>query len=602
MRASIPSLAHRYRSILLLSMLAAPCPLAVSQTAPPPPLPPSEACAPEQAVAGPAFQKLLAAATPPDQAPILSRYRYLPVQTEAEICLVRPWIPGARYRVFLGDGKTMRLVFPGSVWAESVVEGSTVSNACNGSDKSAKTLIHFTPAPSGEGVDWHPTQVHVLACNAANAALAVGQYRTWLTDKMTCRYIALALCVLFYLLAACASYRVHVEGRYRKELTKAQLKAMTGTNYASVWRHLDPVVLTANQNGKGSATKMQIMFFSVLIFGVVAYILMATGTLTGLSATILSLMGISGIGATAAAATEVSRKRLSFENYAWLIKRLWLPDGGSAEVVPAQWKDLFMTNNEFDVSRFQMIIFTVLVGLSLLTAGGATADLSEFSIPEAFLGILGLSQAVYVAGKLVDGPSIADLDKKIDELRGAEAALQMALASSAGKAGMSDVHGLPIDRSDLSLRVGNAYDNYIDIWESTSKMFESTLSKTVSAAAKGVRPPFPYLSLPADALAVVERKYQEFTQKIKERADNLSNKTLTDDDEDMTQKLEAASIQLSDAIKSTRKALESLQTAQRSAASAGADPIAEYEKAVRDELAKLRKQLSEFERLFAPPP
>src|SRR4029077_13637142 len=74
----------------------------------------------------------------------------------------------------------------------------------------------------------------------------------------------------------------------------------------------------------------------------------------------------------------------------------------------------------FDVYHFQMLIFSLVVGVALLQVG--FTDLSAFTIPAALLAVLGLSQALYVGGKLVASPACGDLDKALTELRNRETA------------------------------------------------------------------------------------------------------------------------------------------------------------------------------------
>ena len=44
-------------------------------------------------------------------------------------------------------------------------------------------------------------------------------------------------------------------------------------------------------------------------------------------------------------------------------------------------------------------------------------DLASFEVPQTLLGILGLSQVVYIGGKLTSPPSCADIDAAITDLR-----------------------------------------------------------------------------------------------------------------------------------------------------------------------------------------
>ena len=81
----------------------------------------------------------------------------------------------------------------------------------------------------------------------------------------------------------------------------------------------------------------------------------------------------------------------------------------------AKWRDIVSSDGEFDVYRYQNCIFSAVVGLSLLFVG--VTELSSFAIPDTLLGVLGLSQVVYVAGKLVMPPSFSDLNDSVDALR-----------------------------------------------------------------------------------------------------------------------------------------------------------------------------------------
>jgi hypothetical protein len=175
-------------------------------------------------------------------------------------------------------------------------------------------------------------------------------------------------------------------------------------------------------DGKASMGKLQILFFSLIVFGLLLYLLLRTGVLTDISVTVLSLLGIAGFGSTIAKGADLQRTTLSPENRAFLIRKEWLTPGRVANVATAVWRDLFMTDGEFDVYRYQSFIFSLAVGGALLI-GGIT-QLSSFEIPQTLLGILGLSQAVYIGGKLVTPTTMADLNKSLDDLRAAETTFQ----------------------------------------------------------------------------------------------------------------------------------------------------------------------------------
>jgi hypothetical protein len=154
--------------------------------------------------------------------------------------------------------------------------------------------------------------------------------------------------------------------------------------------------MTAGSDGKGSLSKLQILFFSTIVFGLLTYIWLRTGVLSDLSKTVLTLLGIAAVGSTTAKATDVQKNHIESNNLTWFFKKHWLPATGLAAVNEAKWRDIVSGDGEFDVYRCQNCIFSAVVGLSLLFAG--VTELSSFSIPDTLLGVLGLSQVVYVAG------------------------------------------------------------------------------------------------------------------------------------------------------------------------------------------------------------
>ena len=48
-------------------------------------------------------------------------------------------------------------------------------------------------------------------------------------------------------------------------------------------RYLDPVVLSAGSNGKGSIPKLQALFFSMIVVGLLLFVLLRNGYLSNLS-------------------------------------------------------------------------------------------------------------------------------------------------------------------------------------------------------------------------------------------------------------------------------------------------------------------------------
>jgi hypothetical protein len=265
---------------------------------------------------------------------------------------------------------------------------------------------------------WSEGIVHLFGCTTGTTPmLAFGaDVRVPVSSRGVSVLCVVALLAALYLLLACASYLGDRTSRPT---------ALAGGPW---WRYVDPVLLTEGSNGKGSLSKLQILYFSFIVVGLLGYIVMRTGVLSDLSPTILTLLGISGVGAAASKATDVNRNRLDAENWAWLVKKRWLVPGGLAMQNYARWRDLVTSDGEFDGYRFQMLAFSLVVGGALLTTG--LTDLASFEVPQTLLGILGLSQVVYIGGKLAAPPSCADLNAALTKLRGLEVAFREKVAAA----------------------------------------------------------------------------------------------------------------------------------------------------------------------------
>jgi hypothetical protein len=162
---------------------------------------------------------------------------------------------------------------------------------------------------------------------------------------------------------------------------------------------------------------MQILFFTVIVLYLVSYILLRTGILASLSDNVLLLLGIATVGSAGGQLASSNTKRISFDNWSWAKRKGWTGDAGR-HVTKAQWTDLFCTDDVFDPYRFQMVAFSFVIGISLLILG--VDGLANFTIPTSLLGVIGLSQAAYIGGKVTTPPTFTELDGKLSDLRKAQ--------------------------------------------------------------------------------------------------------------------------------------------------------------------------------------
>jgi hypothetical protein len=306
---------------------------------------------------------------------------------------------------------------------------------------------------------WQKADLYLYTCGTAGSPARVSKTNIRLSPYWYSLWVCAAVVFLAYVWVAFA---------LRKQ----------DHTFKSFLRSLDPVKLTAGSDGKGSLSKFQILSFSLVVFGLILLFMLQTGMLSDLSSTILALLGISGIGATVAKGADAQRNTISADNRAWLIRRNWLPSTKTAgDASNASWRDFFTTDNEFDVYRYQSFIFGMVVVLSLIATG--VTQLSTFVIPNTILGIVGLSQAVYIGGKLVTPTNISDINAAITDLRDREKKFRDA-ATAAKKGRIADL------AEAVSLLGQSALDAYEDKAKDVAALFELETHNVVPPA--GLRP------------------------------------------------------------------------------------------------------------------
>jgi hypothetical protein len=162
---------------------------------------------------------------------------------------------------------------------------------------------------------------------------------------------------------------------------------------------------------------LQIFAFTLLIFGLMRYYQLRTGILITLSTDILALLGISAVGATGGKLTALAKRRLSFPSWAWLRRNGWLPNRADDYAPRAQWRELItdFDGKEFDVYSFQMAVFSLIVAAALITTN--LAGVEAFHIPAELLGLLGLSQGVFIAGRAAGTSTYQELDAALTDVR-----------------------------------------------------------------------------------------------------------------------------------------------------------------------------------------
>ncbi|WP_456821992.1 hypothetical protein [Bradyrhizobium sp. USDA 4502] len=344
----------------------------------------------------------------PVGAPIVLATNFLPTNQRVDVGVRAPFVDGIRYFAGIDYGDETYLFKRQDVVTHRATESDPlVQKRLLEADQTIVTLN------MGDDLAWFWSRadLYLYTCNSP-----VGQ-SPWRVSSMSVRLspywfsiisVVVEVFVLYFWIAFALRKRDHTFG--------------------SFLRALNPAQVSAGPDGKGSLSTFQTLAFSLAVAALITLLLLQTGTLVDLSGSILTLLGISGIGATIAKGTDNQRNTLSADNRAWLLRRGWIPMA-KAVVDPsnATWRDFFTTDGVFDVYRYQSFIFGLVVIGGLVAAGGN--QLSTFVVPNTILGIVGLSQVVYIGGKLVTPTNISDLNTAIAGLRSDEQKLKAAVVA-----------------------------------------------------------------------------------------------------------------------------------------------------------------------------
>ena len=197
------------------------------------------------------------------------------------------------------------------------------------------------------------------------------------------------------------------------------------------------------------------------------------------------LLGIGAAGTAGGKVTAIAKNRLGFDNWAWLVRKGWIKESvehGSNTRKP-EFGDLLRSGGEFDISKFQLLVFSLVVGAALVyfvassgEHGTEAKTLAEFEIPGEYLSLIGLSQAAYIGGKAVGPSTKADLDKKLNEVRTLETDFVTAVEKSWSQQGRPSDPSLAAARSAAP----EQYSRYRMRAEEAAMMVGECIGKVVS--------------------------------------------------------------------------------------------------------------------------
>jgi hypothetical protein len=391
--------------------------------------------------------------------PIIYDHLFLPTGDSVDIGLDQPFVEGVRYFGYIYRNQAHELMlFRSNVLSRRAGESDPLVD--KGLLEKDRTIVNLRIPDKIAGF-WGRADLYIYTCGTNGSPALVSRLPVRLSPSFASKAVAVGVVILVYVLAAF-------------------LFSTRRADAQSVASRLSLLRVVTGKDGKASLSNFQILFFTMIVFGLILYLVLRTGMLAELSSTIMLLLGITGFGSTLAKGADSQRNAFSAENRAWLMQHGWIPTTPVVRSDAASWRDLITTEDEFDVYRFQSLIFSIVVGLALIAGG--VVQLSTFAIPQTILGILGLSQAVYISGKLVTPTTMTDLNGLVADLRTQEKKLQ-------GAARTAKPGGTPSDTAEAVNLVGpDAYAAYVDKAKEVSGFY--TALTGISVTSDNLNPKF----------------------------------------------------------------------------------------------------------------
>ena len=282
-------------------------------------------------------------------------------------------------------------------WGLDQLDLEQVSDGADAT-RMSQISIFIPPEASAFGPFWPMTfsTFAVVACPKDGQTVPA---RAYIFTHSVSNYVWSAidtalLAALIWIAAAAA-----VQSAARRNDRQMAAQRASGASPFKRWlRSLDPVVITQDGLGFGSTSRLQVFFFTMVLVMTLTYVFLRAGYLAEIPSDILPLLGIGA--ASGVLAGIINNARASGQEDVTYRTDRWLRRHGI--VFPprtAHWRDLLMTGQEFDVYKFQGIVFSALVGFWILSSG--LSNLNALSIPQNITLLLGLSQVVYISGKAV---------------------------------------------------------------------------------------------------------------------------------------------------------------------------------------------------------
>jgi hypothetical protein len=262
----------------------------------------------------------------PVGAPIVLTTNFLPTNQRVDIGVRTPFVDGVRYFAGIDYGdETYLLKRQDAITHRATDSDPLVQKHLLEADQTIVTLN------IGDDLAWFWSRVdlYLYTCNnpAGQSPWRVSSVGVRLSPYwLSIGAVVAEVFILYFWIAFALRRRDHTFG--------------------SFIRALNPALVSAGPDGKGSLSTFQTLIFSLAVVGLISLLLLQTGALVDLSGSILTLLGISGIGATIAKGTDGQRNTLSADNRAWLLRHNWIPMAKTVvDPSNATWRDFFTTDN-----------------------------------------------------------------------------------------------------------------------------------------------------------------------------------------------------------------------------------------------------------------
>jgi hypothetical protein len=176
-------------------------------------------------------------------------------------------------------------------------------------------------------------------------------------------------------------------------------------------RAMSAIFVSQDGFGSGSLGRLQLFLFTMAIVGVLFYVFLLTGELTRVSGDVLTLLGISAGGGVLSRVASLAAEPFSAADRRVIFGANILT---RTEALPS-WRQVLGGSGELDVTRLQALAFTLFTVGTLVLNG--TQDLANFQVPPQIMQLLGLSQGIYIAGKLIPDASLSSMRTDLKTLR-----------------------------------------------------------------------------------------------------------------------------------------------------------------------------------------